>query len=203
MNASAITLTVNPSAKTLGNLNPDCAENAALRVLNNSALRRRRLSSKMVMAETRRRCRWVRMVWGGTAASKRTSTFLLACRWAFAAVLVVYSLTALGGTTAMIVGLAAAASMAVGCFERVAMYASAVFFSVVAINVLETAATLPVLTIMSAVALPLVCLVMAIAGPGRYSLDAIVRRNIYRSVRRRQERSFSVSLDSYKAYSAI
>lgn len=191
MNASATVISVNPGKSTVGQLNPE----AAVRRLRN-------LRCDAVPAKTLERRRALKFLFGlGSRRDLRHSGRLLLWRVAFAALLLV-AFFAPGYAVASPAWIlpAMAVSLLSGLFQRVAMTAASLWFTYLAVSLLAAAGTLDMVAAFCA----MISGMMAVAGPGRWSLDMILRRRLHRLIvplnRRRRQASRRLS---YKAMQCI
>lgn len=183
MNASIIS--VNPGKTTLGNLNPEAT---ARMVLRRRVMHRQ--SSRVNLLRRR-----ISLIFGikGRFSTKRTVQLLLT-RLAFAGLLVGIALTRFEGameTSAIVL----ASLISVGLFCRISNLAVASWAGSLAVMAgiageFETTST----------AVAIIAAALAYSGPGKYSIDAILRHALFRSLNRRISRRLAARRLSYRAY---
>jgi uncharacterized membrane protein len=142
----------------------------------------------------------LRCVFGHTGLGVAGSLVMLLVRFGLSALMVMaavalYAMDMLWGAAGMI---AAAVVVAMGFLTRIMMlgFAAVAGYWVVATGDYAGSMMIPYL-------LPAVvglALLLALIGPGRLSCDSVMRRNIFRRVRRRQTRKLLEERFSYKAY---
>lgn len=178
MNADVLIVKVNPGSKTLGALNPSSIA---------GTFRTTILKEGYNEADTKIR-RALRAVFGPTAIAQGPSRILLIGRM-LTGIFMVLSGFILGSQLGYaycdtaIFAVLAGALLIPGIATRPVMSIAAAWFAIAAFG-LDLPSTIPgVELILSALSL-----VLAIAGPGRFSADAMLRRNLFRYLRRRERR---------------
>lgn len=188
MHAFDTVINVNPAMKPAGALDPEVARGAIRsRVYRQGTAIARRTSGKML-----------RRVFGPTSFNKPVSLAILALRYAFAAWMLI---TAGSEILSSGVSLEAAAMIfagvisALGFGMRVISFCGFVVTGYVTCHALRAGMPVGLMGYM----VPAFAL-FAVTGPGRYSLDSKLRRNIFRMVCRRQARRLLANRFSYRAY---
>ncbi|MBD5369963.1 MAG: hypothetical protein HDR80_02305 [Bacteroides sp.] len=184
MDGTASIITVNPTAKPVGAMYPE---------LGMSRVRSRFNAEGETLARERSG-RQLRMWFGATGIRPGGSVALLALRLAVAVMLAMVVFPAVSGVTAA-AALVAAASLVCGFGTRLIGGSAAVVFGLAACNELSLD-LIPVLAAPSALMLGLI----AYIGPGRYSTDSIVRRGLFRAIKRRETRRLLANRFSYRAF---
>lgn len=189
MNAKVAVLNVNPAASAAGTFSADGAL---------SALRRRvyRESSEIAKQKSGRA---LRLAFGNTSMSETASRRVMVMRMLYAIVMI------LGGfmigselgykyCAPSIFAVVAGFMLLPGIFTRATMTISALWMGYTALGSLMMGDVAVVELILAAGSA-----VMAYTGPGRYSVDANLRRQIFRIVKRRETRRIMEERFSYKA----
>ncbi|MDE5843198.1 MAG: hypothetical protein K2H35_05630 [Muribaculaceae bacterium] len=186
MNKSGIlTISVNPAESTIGSLHPEVYVN---RVRRNFDLEGARVAR-------RKSGTFLRTIFGATSISGKWSILLLIARVLFGGFMIYDGISAAGTPLTAIISIIIGVLLIIGLSTRLVMTATAIGFGIIAGMAIE-AGGLPITTIAIAAA----SAVMAIAGPGRYSSDAMIRRNIFRKIRRYETRKLMDNRFSYRAY---
>lgn len=187
MNTSGIlTISVNPAESTIGSLHPEACVNSL----------RRRVDMEGANLARRKTGGLLRALFGATSIAPSWSIILLTVRVAFSAFLLYCGISGLSESLVESVAeISIAALLLPGLATRFFMSASAVAFGLMSGMVFE-AGMIPVTFLIIAG----ISLLLAIAGPGRYSMDAILRRKIFRKIRRYETRKLMENRFSYKAY---
>ncbi len=184
--ASTMTLNVNPAAATVGSLHPEVY----------AKFMRRRVDSEGAKIAREKSGAKLRLLFGPTSARRGVSKALLGWRIVFGMALVAYGLFTMSAMPVVSVMALVAGCLSVpGFMSRVSMTVLAVAFAVVSLSAFGNG-EIPVVSILLACG----SMVTAICGPGCYSADAILRRRIFRSIRRRETHKLMERRFSYRAY---
>lgn len=179
-------LTVNPAESTVGALHPE----ACMRLL------RRKVDTEGATVARRKSGGLLRALFGATSVSASRSRMMLVLRVLFGGFLIVHGV--LGVHSALIESVFAMGvgmMVMMGVATRFVMTASGVCFAIMSGMAIEQGA-FPQTDLLIAV----MSVGIAMAGPGRYSLDALLRRGIFRSIRRYETRKLMQRRFSYRAY---
>ncbi|MBD5176202.1 MAG: DoxX family protein [Bacteroidales bacterium] len=185
-NSRVLILNVNPAEATMGSLHPEAAINRMRRKMDlEGASLARKKSGGMLRA-----------FFGSTSLSPARSGMLLTLRVLFGAFMVYFGYMSLEGSVILAVASALFGLLLVaGFLTRFSMIASALTFGILSGMAFE-AGQMPETTLLIAV----MSIGMAFIGPGRYSADALLRRRIFRSIRRYETRKLMERRFSYRAY---
>lgn len=188
MNAFEKVINVNPVQQPVGALNPEVAMGAI----------RRRVYAQSTDIARRKSGRMLRRIFGPTSLNSTLSIYLLIFRLAFGVWMLVEATSGMlaGGinipSIAMII---AGMAVAFGCATRMVSATGTLVTLYVTFSAISEGIAPGILGIL-AIAFSF----FAIAGPGRYSIDSILRHNIFRSIRRRQMSRLLANRFSYRAY---
>ena len=188
MNASSTVISVDPRSVVKGALHPE----AAARIIRSSALSLHKPAKSYFK-------KFLNLFFGFSAKlTRRVSSSLLFLRVAFAAVLICtalfsssFSLVVLPSVAWIVLG----GLFAVGLFVRLGAVASTTLFSLLIISEAMTSVFDPFIAASLSISL-----FLAICGPGRYSLDTLIRAAIFSAVNSSRRRCIQRRL-SYRAYS--
>lgn len=184
--SKAIILNVNPGESALGFTDHDAA----------IAGMRRRFDKEGASIARKKSGSTLRLLFGDTSASKSQSMLLLWSRLSFGIALAVYgaiTMTSLlsSGAFLLILGI----MLIPGFATRMTLAPTAFIYAVAAGMAIETG-QFPVADLLIAAG----SMIIAGVGPGRYSADAILRRKIFRAIRRYETRKLMERRFSYRAY---
>ncbi len=180
-------LNVNPAEATLGSLHPEAAINRM----------RRRVDIEGDSLARRKSGGMLRALFGATSTAPAGSLILLTARVLGALGMAWMAYDAFLSSNLLIAVSCAVLSLdlILGFATRFFLIAGAALFGIMSGLALEAGQT-PLLY----GSIAIVSIVLAIAGPGRYSLDAILKRKIFRSIRRYETHKLMERRFSYKAY---
>lgn len=187
MNTSRVlTVSVNPAAATIGSLYPEVCVNSLRRKvdLEGATLARQKSGATL------------RLLFGTTSFSSFLSSLILAIRVVGSSMLFYYGLRCFAMSPVVgILSIAIGMSLIFGFAMRMITFVAAIGFGIFSYHLIESG-MMPndIMTI------SLGCLIMSAAGPGRYSADAIMRRGIFRKIRRYETRKLMENRFSYRAY---
>lgn len=189
-NVDALIVKVNPGATTLGALNPGSIAGKFRKNVLNEGYSNQGVSVRKLF----------RVVFGPTGIAASTSRVILTARM-MTGIFMILSGFILGSqlgyayhpiaTFAVMAG----GMLIPGIATRLTMAAGVVIFAVAGFG-MSLPGTIPGVELI----LSGLCLLMALAGPGRFSSDAVIRRNIFRWLRRRDMRIGIEQRASYKAF---
>lgn len=185
-NSRVMILNVNPAESAMGSLNPEACMN----------LMRRKMDLKGASLARRKSGGMLRAFFGPTSLPASRSVMLLVFRVLFGISMLYYGFisipeSAIFATATIIFGLLLIAGVATRFTSALYGAASVIMWG----GALESG-LMPVSGLIVAV----LSLAAAFAGPGRYSLDAVIRRRIFRAVRRYETRKLMERRFSYRAY---
>ncbi|MDE6811263.1 MAG: DoxX family protein [Muribaculaceae bacterium] len=186
MNTSGIlTISVNPAASTVGSLHPEACVNRMRRKVDIEGANLARRKSGAIL----------RTIFGATSLAPAWSLLLQAVRIACGAFMIYNGISMGSFQLEAVFSMAVGMMLVLGLATRFVMVLSALVYGVSSGLLIETG-QLPVEMISIAV----VSVFLAVVGPGRYSLDAVLRRYIFRKVRRYETRKLMENRFSYRAY---
>lgn len=185
-NAEVITLTVNPAESTVGALHPEaCIKRMRRKADIEGATLARKKSGGLL-----------RSLFGQTSVSPARSVVILVLRVLFGACLALHGYLLLDSQVILAVfSMAAAGLLLLGLAMRSVMTASALCFAILSGMSIE-GGVFPQTELLIAV----MSVGLAFSGPGRYSIDALLRKWIFRSIRRYETRKLMQRRFSYRAY---
>ncbi|MDE6272068.1 MAG: hypothetical protein K2M31_03570 [Muribaculaceae bacterium] len=180
-------LNVNPAEATLGSLHPEAAINRL----------RRRVDIEGDNIARRKSGALLRALFGATSTPSTASLLLLGARilGSLGMAWIAYDAFIDSNLWLAIVSATLTVVLFLGTATRFCLTASAALFGILSGLALD-AGQVPVLYGFIAVS----CALLAYAGPGRYSIDAILKRKIFRSIRRYETHKLMERRFSYKAY---
>lgn len=189
MNAKVAVLNVNPAAQTAGSFGAD----SALRAL------RRNVYKEGSEVAKRKSGAPLRLAFGNTSMSESMSRRVMIARMLFGIVMI------LGGfmigselgckyCATSVIGVVAGFMLLFGIFTRVSMSVTALGMGYAFLSAVSSGdmALIELIVGVGSAA-------MAYMGPGRYSMDALLRRKIYRIVKKRETHRLMEERFSYKA----
>lgn len=184
--ANVITLTVNPGKATIGALHSErCMK-----------LLRRKADVEGATLARRKSGALLRALFGATSISAARSRTLLALRILFGAYLIFHGVLDSGAAMLEAVfSMAAGGALILGVATRFVMTASALCFAIMSGMIFEGGG-IPQTELLIA----LMSTALALSGPGSYSIDALLRHSIFRSIRRYETRKLMQRRFSYRAY---
>lgn len=187
MNTSGIlTISVNPAESTIGSLHPEACVNRMRRKvdLEGANLARRKSGSLL------------RAFFGATSVVPSISVAMLIARIACSGYMIYSGVEALSvSLIESVIAFSMAAILMLGVGTRCLLGAAALGFGLMA-GMLIDAGLMPVeMLVISGISL-----IWAIVGPGRYSMDAVLRRKIFRAIRRHETHKLMENRFSYRAY---
>lgn len=190
MNADVMIVRVNPGASTLGALNPGSIAGKFRKNVLKGVYSQTEITTRKV----------VKLVFGATGIASAPSRVLLVGRM-LAGIFMVLAGFILGSQLGYAYHATAVFSVAVGMAlipgvaTRLSMICATVWFFVAGFG-MSLPGTIPGVEII----LGSLSLVLAVTGPGRFSADAVMRKNIFKSLHRRSSRIGEQLRSSYKAY---
>lgn len=182
----AICLNVNPAESTLGSINTVAGGN----------LLRRSMDIKGASIARRKSGRLLRAFFGSTSIPASRSLALLALRMVASAGFITLAVISFHSSAGLAVSAIIFAVSSIFGLANRAFMAIAAFTLMLASGLTFEAGQLPWLYPVMAI----VSLIIGATGPGRYSADAVLRRRIFRAIRRRETRRLMERRFSYRAY---
>lgn len=189
MNADVAIIKVNPAVDALGSLNKDMALNAIrMNVYKEGREAAKEKSGKLL-----------RVLFGQTSVGINSSRTILITRMLFGIVMILGGFmigSELGNKycAASVIGVVTGFMLLPGILTRVSLIISSLYMGYFALTGLVAGNIEMIEMIMASGSL-----IFALIGPGRFSADAILRRNIFRMVRRRETHNLMERRFSYKA----
>ena len=193
MNTDSYVVRVNPAESTLGSMFPQAPALGAFR---------KTIYSGGVPVQKDDTGKWVRLLFGPVPRSARYGKVLAINRMLFGIFLCLYgfifgSAPLMAFSPMAVFPIVAGVLLICGLFTRVVMFSLSAVFMVMAFN--------PDVNIVMGGAEIIaagVSFMLAFIGPGRYSADSMIRRNVFRIVRKTRARRQEALRNSYKAYHA-
>ena len=189
MDAKVAVVNVNPSASALGSVNVE----SGMRAIRMRVLREGRAAARQKSGAT------LRLVFGNTSASERQSRPLMIGRMLFGIAMILGGFmigSELGARfcSLSIFGVICGFMLIPGVLTRVSLTLGAAWFGFIGLESLSmgSPAFLELMLACGSVA-------FAVMGPGRFSADSILRRRIFRVVKRRETHRLMERRFSYKA----
>ncbi len=189
MKSNAVVININPGASTSGNLNTE---------IGLSSIRMRVLKEGREMAKEKSG-RTLRHIFGSTSMDAGMSKKVLMVRVVFGLCLTLEGIltcmySGLSVSSLGIISIISGLMLLPGILTRVSMSIATMIFGLSLLSGLSTG--LPIMVDYINLA---GCLFFALIGPGRFSADAIIRRKIFRTVRRRETHKLLERRFSYQA----
>lgn len=177
-------LNVNPAALPAGSLNPE---------MSVSNLRKKMYHEGTVIAREKSGGR-LRLLFGATGTAPAGSWILLAGRVLLSVAVTCFGVAVGWSTAAVAISIIAGVMISAGVATRPVAALSAIVFAVISAIGIEMGEIK-----VTAMLILLFGFLLAFAGPGRYSADAVMKRRIFRMVRRYEMRKLMERRFSYKA----